>query len=254
MVPSGAESPHNRIHVATDHPLLACMGSQYAGWQIAEGEYFAMGSGPMRVAAAREELIREFEFDDSGHVAVGVLETAEIPGEDVCKSIAEACRVPPAKLTLLVARTASIAGTIQVVARSLETALHKLHELGYDLRRIDSGSGSAPLPTVAADDLTGIGYTNDAVLYGAMVTVYVRDEDEAIEQFGPQVPSSASRDYGRPFAEIFEGYDRDFYRIDPHLFSPAVVCINNLASGRSFQFGEPRPDLLTAAVGGQAQP
>ena len=33
----------------------------------------------------------------------------------------------------------------------------------------------------------------------------------------------ASPDYGRPFSEIFAGYNNDFYRIDPMLFSPAVI-------------------------------
>src|SRR5262249_38400361 len=33
------------VHTTTDHPLLACMASQYAGWQISAGKFFAMGSG-----------------------------------------------------------------------------------------------------------------------------------------------------------------------------------------------------------------
>ena len=149
-------------------------------------------------------------------------------------------------LTLLVAPTRSLAGTVQVVARSVETALHKLHTLRFDLQRVVSGCGFAPLPPVAADDLTGIGRTNDAVLYGGDVTLWVRGDDDSLEAIGPQVPSSASRDYGQPFGEIFERYGRDFYKIDPLLFSPAVVTFVNLDTGRYLRFGEPNPPVLAS--------
>ena len=137
-----------------------------------------------------------------------------------------------------------MAGTIQVVARSLETALHKLHEVGYDIKNIVSGMGSAPLPPVAADDMAAIGRTNDAVLYGGEVTLWVRDDDARLAEIGPQVPSCASADFGEPFAAIFERYGRDFYKIDPLLFSPAAITFINLTSGKMQRFGELRVDVL----------
>ena len=85
--------------------------------------------------------------------------------------IAAACQVEPSSVTLLVAPTASLAGGVQVVARSVETAMHKLAELKFDLARIVSAHGSAPLPPVAGDDLAAIGRTNDAILYGARVVL-----------------------------------------------------------------------------------
>ena len=48
------------------------------------------------------------------------------------------CRLSAENLTLAVAPASSIAGTTQVVARSLETALHKLHELKFDLNQVVS--------------------------------------------------------------------------------------------------------------------
>ncbi|HZN36884.1 MAG TPA: methenyltetrahydromethanopterin cyclohydrolase [Pirellulaceae bacterium] len=233
------------VTVRTDHPVLACMASQYAGWQITGEKFFGMGSGPMRAAACREPLFEHLGYREQAARVVGVLETSKLPTEEVCRKIAEQCGVAPEKLTLLVARTASIAGTVQVVARSVETGLHKLHELGYDLKNIISGFGSAPLPPVAADDLVGIGRTNDAILYGGDVTLWVRDDDARLAQIGPQIPSSASRDYGEPFAAIFQKAGRDFYKIDPLLFSPAAVTLNNLATGKSHRFGQLRPDVLS---------
>ena len=143
-------------------------------------------------------------------------------------------------MTLLVAPTASLAGGVQIVARSVETALHKLAELGFDLARIVSAHGTAPLPPVAADDLAAIGRTNDAILYGARVVLYVTGDDASLEAIGPQVPSSASRDHGEPFAAIFARYNHDFYAVDPHLFSPAEVVFQNIETGRVHAFGAAR--------------
>lgn len=232
------------VAVHTDHPVLACMCAQYAGWQIARGKYFAMGSGPMRAAAGREELFARLGYAEAPPVAVGVLETSRLPPLEVAREVAEACRVEPHRLTLLAARTASQAGTVQVVARTVETAMHKLLELGFDLAKVESGFGVAPLPPVARDDLTAIGRTNDAVLYGGEVTLWVRAEDDELASLGPRVPSSASATHGRPFAELFAEAGHDFYRMDPNLFSPAVVRLCNLASGRSLTCGQWRVDVL----------
>jgi methenyltetrahydromethanopterin cyclohydrolase len=242
--------PGPAVQVTTDQPLAACMASQYAGWQITGGKYFAMGSGPMRAAWGKEALFDTIGFREDAAWTVGVLESAQIPPADVCVRVAQDCRVPPSHLTLLVARTASIAGTVQVVARSVETCLHKLHEVGFDLNRVRSGYGTAPLPPVAADDLTGIGRTNDAVLYGGSVTLWVRGDDASLAAIGPRVPSSASPDHGQPFAAIFESAGHDFYKIDPLLFSPAEVAFVNLDTGRTHRFGGLRPDVLRQSFAG----
>jgi methenyltetrahydromethanopterin cyclohydrolase len=238
------------VVVRSDQPVLACMAAQYAGWQITVEKYFAMGSGPMRAAACREPLFEQLGYREQPERVVGVLETGKLPTEEVCAKVASQCGVAPASVTLLVARTASIAGTVQVVARSVETALHKMHELGYDLKNVISGVGSAPLPPVAADDLVGIGRTNDAVLYGGEVTLWVRDDDARLSEVGPKIPSSASRDFGEPFSAVFERYGRDFYKIDPLLFSPAAVTLVNLSSGNARRFGELLPNVLRQSFGG----
>ncbi|NLF69170.1 MAG: methenyltetrahydromethanopterin cyclohydrolase [Candidatus Anammoximicrobium sp.] len=245
LVPGRADLwPGPAVQVWTDHPVAACMASQYAGWRISSGGYYAMGSGPMRAACGREELFARLGFRESVTRAVGVLEAAKLPPVEVASEIAEACGVVPGELTLLVARTASLAGTVQVVARTVETCLHKLHEVGFDLRCVQSGYGLAPLPPVAADDLAGIGRTNDAVLYGGEVTLWVRADDGQLEELGPGIPSGSSPDHGEPFGKIFQRYNHDFYRIDPRLFSPAQVTLVNLNSGRAHGFGQLRPEVV----------
>jgi methenyltetrahydromethanopterin cyclohydrolase len=241
------EVPVPHIQVATDHPVAACMASQYAGWQISVGKFFAMGSGPMRALYGKEALYDHIAGREQAPVAVGVLETRKLPDEAVIAYVSERLELPPSQLALLAAPASSLAGTIQVVARSLETALHKLHELKFDLSQVVAGFGVAPLPPVAADEIAAIGRTNDAILYGGRVTIWVRSDDALLAETGPRVPSGASPDHGAPFAQIFERYNRDFYKIDPMLFSPAQIVFHNLATGRSHAFGNVEPDVLKAS-------
>ncbi len=239
-----ADLPVPLVQVFSDHPVLACMASQYAGWQVSVGKFFGMGSGPMRAAYGKEELFDHIPGREQSSVAVGVLETQKLPGDDVTMYLAERLSLPPNKLTLLAAPASSQAGNIQVVARSLETALHKLYELKFDLGQIVSGYGAAPLPPVAADFLGAIGRTNDAILYGGRVLLWVEADDDQLAAIGPKVPSSASPDHGAPFADIFARYQHDFYKIDPLLFSPARITFQNLRSGRSHTFGRIEPEVL----------
>ncbi|MGQ0636018.1 MAG: methenyltetrahydromethanopterin cyclohydrolase [Planctomycetaceae bacterium] len=234
--------PH--VQVTSDNPVAACLLSQYAGWQVSVGKYFAMGSGPMRAAAAREELFGKLGYKESAEFAVGVLEGRKIPAEGVFRWLAERTGVPVERTSLLIAPTASIAGNFQVVARVVETALHKLFELGFDVSRVRSACGVAPLSPVAKDDLAGIGRTNDAILYGGRVTLWVRGDDESLAEVGPKVPAMASEMYGEPFLTIFELAGRDFYKIDPHLFSPAEIVFQNLDTGRVQRFGKIAPEVL----------
>lgn len=238
------------IEVTTEQPVAACMASQYAGWEVKGEKFFAMGSGPMRAAAGREPLFNDIGYREQASECVGVLESSKLPPSEVCQNIAEKCGVEPNKLTLLVAPTSSMAGTLQVVARGVETALHKLHELKFDLSRVIKGHGTAPLPTLVDDDFAAIGITNDAILYGGRVTLEVTGDDASLEQIGPRVPSSASADYGKPFAEVMAKYDNDFYKIDPLLFSAAQVTFVNVDTGNRFEFGETNADVLRQSFGG----
>ncbi len=244
----GRACPH--VQVVTDHPVAACLASQYAGWQLAEGKFFAMGSGPMRAAYGHEPVFAQVGYREEAESVVGVLETRKMPPPSIVSRIAEACGVPPGSVTLLAAPTASIAGGIQVVSRSVETALHKLHTLDFDLTRVVSAQGMAPIPPVANDDLGAIGRTNDAILYGSRVVLYVDGDDDSLLEIGPRVPSSASRDHGEPFVAIFARYNHDFYAVDPHLFSPAEVVIQNVETGRVHAFGAADDAILSRSFYG----
>jgi methenyltetrahydromethanopterin cyclohydrolase len=225
------------LAVVTDHPALACLASQYAGWRIDRDGYFAMASGPGRALIRAEELFDDLDVDERASAAVLCLEARDQPPEALAAYVAERAGVAPADLTLLFAPTASLAGGVQIAARIVETALHKLHELDFDVRRVVSGFGSCPLPPVARDDGAAIGRTNDAILYGGQVELTVDAADDELEALVARMPASASRDYGEPFGTVLERANGDFYAIDPLLFSPAEVRLVSVASGRTFHAG-----------------
>jgi methenyltetrahydromethanopterin cyclohydrolase len=222
--------------VAIDAPAVACLGSQYAGWKVQAGKFFAMGSGPARAVRGTEPLYERWPLRARADASVLLLETDRLPGADVADMVAAACGLPPRALTLVVAATGSLAGTLQIAARSVETALHKLAELGFDVGAIVSGAGTCPVAPGLPDTLQAIGRTNDAVLYGAEVVLWTRCEDTAIESILDRVPSCASREHGRLFYDLFRAHG-DFYSIDPLLFSPARVTFVNSATGRVFAAG-----------------
>lgn len=233
-----------QVFVSTDFPLAACIGSQYAGWAFSADRFFAMCSGTVRINYGREPILQVYRLTGFCSRPVAILECDQLPGEAAVLAMAEQARVQPAELLICLAPTASLPGTIQVVARSIETGLHKLHELGFDLNCIRSAIGSAPLPPIPPKDLTALGWTNDSILYGGSVSFWVDCEDAQIEQVLGKVPSCSSRDYGQPFLEIFERYERDFYRIDKLLFSPAEVTFFNHRTGRMFHSGHLGLELL----------
>jgi methenyltetrahydromethanopterin cyclohydrolase len=242
------------VHVHTTDPVLACLGSQYAGWSLSHKEegkkgFHALGSGPARALAMKEPLLQELDYRDQADRTCLVLEVDRLPPLPLCEKIARDCGVDPKALTLILTPTSSLAGTVQIVARVLEVAMHKAHELGFDLHSIRDGIGSAPLPPPSPDFLTAMGRTNDAILFAGQVQLFVSGEDGAAQKLCRELPSSASRDYGRPFGEVFKAYDYDFFKIDPMLFSPAKVMVSVLDSGHSFAAGSLDLGLLEASFG-----
>lgn len=220
------------------------MFSQYAGWPVQHDKFFAMGSGPMRVRRGREEILEHLDASDPQPLAVGTLECDQLPTCEIASAIAAECDVSESQLWLAVAPTRSVAGCIQVVARSIETALHKMHELGFPLQSVVQGYGTAPLCPPVPDFVAGIGRTNDAILYGGHVSLWVSCDDDQVETVVDQLPSCASSDYGQPFVEIFAKYDHDFYKVDPNLFSPAEIMICNQKTGKVWRRGRMREEII----------
>ncbi len=246
------------INVHTSNPVLACLGSQYAGWSLAHEKYYALGSGPARAMATKlkagdivpvENLYQELDYRDTSDTTVLVIENDKIPPIEIIEKIATACKVAPEKLTIIVTPTSSIAGSVQVVGRVLEVAMHKAHELHFPLENILDGSGSAPLCPPHPDFVQAMGRTNDAILFAGKVHLLVKGSDADAEKLATELPSSTSKDYGKPFAKIFKEAKYDFFKIDGMLFSPASVIVTAVESGNSFRAGTLDNVLLNESFG-----
>jgi len=237
--------------VSSPQPVIACLGSQYAGWNLAHGAgkdaFFALGSGPARALAQKETVLKDIGYRDEADVATLIIESRSPPPPEIVESVARDCKVAPSALTVIYAPTQSLAGGAQVIARVLEVALHKAHELKFPLERIVDGMGAAPLSPPHPDFVIAMGRTNDAIIYGGRAQLYVTGPAEDAKGLAQALPSRSSRDFGAPFAEIFKRFKGDFYAVDPMLFSPAEVIVTAIESGESFRGGAVHHKLLDAS-------
>jgi methenyltetrahydromethanopterin cyclohydrolase len=237
------------LDVRSSQPVLACLGSQYAGWSLRHGEFSALGSGPARLLAAKEEIFSEIAYRETANWATLVLESSAPPPPEIIDKLAAECGVPHKEITVIYAPTQSLAGSVQVVARVLEVALHKAHEIKFPLDRIVDGMGTAPLAPPHPDVVTAMGRTNDAIIFGGRVHLFVTGPARDARALAEGLPSRTSRDYGKPFAEVFKAFKGDFYAIDRMLFSPAEAMVTALETGETFRAGAVDGALLDASFG-----
>ncbi len=239
------------IAVSSPQPVIACLGSQYAGWRLAHGTgadaFLALGSGPARALAKVEAVLNDIGYADEADNATLVIESGRPPPPEIVEKVARDCRIAPSALTVIFARTQSLAGATQVVARVLEVALHKAHQLKFPLDRVVGGIGAAPLSPPHPDFVAAMGRTNDAIIYGGRVQLYVTGPAADAKALAEALPSRNSRDFGAPFAELFKRFKGDFYAIDPMLFSPAEIIVTAIESGASFHAGALQHKLLDAS-------
>jgi methenyltetrahydromethanopterin cyclohydrolase len=230
------------LDVHSSNPVLSCLGSQYAGWSLNHGEgkaaFNALGSGPARAMGSSEELYDELAYRDSADEAYIVIEADKVPPIEISEKVAEKCGIKPSTLTIILTPTSSLAGSVQVVGRVLETALHKAHALHFPLDKIIDGAGSAPVCPPSKDFLIAMSRTNDSILFAGQVHLFVEASDDEAKELANKLPSSASDDYGKPFGEIFKAVNYDFYQIDAMLFSPARVAVSSLTTGNTFHAGK----------------
>ena len=236
------------IDVHSTNPVLSCLASQYAGWSLShvkdEENFNALGSGPCRSLACKEELFKDLGYQDKFFSTVAIMEVDSTPPQEIIDKIVNDCNISEKNLTIILTPTKSLSGCVQIVGRVLEVGMHKLHELGFPLDKVVDGFGSAPLPPPAPDFLNGMGRTNDAILYGGKVHLFVDVPDDEADELAKRLPSLTSSDYGKPFAEVFKEYKYDFYKIDKMLFSPAYVIVTSIKTGNTFRNGKINSELI----------
>jgi methenyltetrahydromethanopterin cyclohydrolase len=238
------------VSIAVDNTEIGCLASQYAGWGIRQGDFFAIGSGPARALARVEPVFKKLDYADTADKAVLILEGRQLPSDEVAEYIAHKCQVDPANLTLIMAPAACLGGSVQLSARVVATGMHKLLYLGFPVRKVLHGFGTCPIAPVAVEEDLASSLSNDCVIYGGRVHYTVRADDAEIEAIIDRFPSLASPTYGTPFFEIYQRYG-SFYNMDPLVFCPSQVAISNLNSGRTFRAGRSNLDVLRKSLLGE---
>ncbi|MEA2090562.1 MAG: methenyltetrahydromethanopterin cyclohydrolase [Thermoproteota archaeon] len=240
------------IFVRTDNPALAILGSQFAGWKIKDDKIFALASGPARALALKPKKIYEkIGYRDDADVAVLVLETKQEPHKTLLNRFSKECKVEPDNLFILLVPTSSLAGSVQVSGRIVETGLLRLEKLGLDPKLIVHACGYAPIAPVHPKFAEAMGRTNDAILYGG-VTYYAINYEGKEEKLGElldKASSATSKSYGKTFIEILKEVNYDFHKIDADIFAPAVVMVNNVKTGSMFKVGEINVEMLMKSFG-----
>ena len=226
------------VEVRSSQPVLACLGSQYAGWNLSSEGYFAMGSGPARALARVEPLFRPCPIA-TPHRRQCL--SWRPPNRRRRKSWRRSPEPPdclPKSSPSSIAPTQSLAGTVQIVSRVLEVALHKANDLKFPLDNIVDGIGAAPIPAPHPGFPHRHGpHQRRHHLWRASPSFSCADRRRPRKRLAQKLPSSASRDYGQPFAKIFKQFKGDFYAIDPLLFSPAEVIVTAIETGDTFRAG-----------------
>jgi methenyltetrahydromethanopterin cyclohydrolase len=235
--------PLTAIDVVTDHPCIACLGAQTAGWQISVEKYVAMGSGPARALAQKpEDTFERIAYHDDASCAVIALESDKLPDEGIMQFIADECGVDVENVFALVAPTSCIVGSVQVSGRVIETGIRRLSELGFDTRKIQHAAGTAPIAPVVPDEMRAIGATNDSIIYHGSVVITTSGFDEDIFK---QVPARTSKSYGKPLYKLLEGAGYDFSAIDRAIFAPAEITVSDLDSGKTYHTGYLSDEVIT---------
>lgn len=234
------------IQVWVDQPVIAVVASQAGCWELGQGEYAEIGSGPARAAALADRWSGSGYSDRGAGKVVVQLQTQRIPTDDLCRFVADACQVSPDQVYVVFAPTACLVGAIQVASRTVEQVMVKLFLHGFDIHSVRHGFGVAPVAPLAATEGEAMGRVNDCLFYGATTVLSADAPDEAIAPVLARLcfDVNAGEFWGLPFAQIFDHFGRNWFAVPDLIDSPARVIINSLQSGRSFVGGQINRQVL----------
>lgn len=250
--PGGLELPEVRIFV--DRPAIALLASQISGWNLPEMKNEAgivpLVSGPVRAVARKDRFAKIVDYVDDSPEIVAALQDATLPDERLAAHIAEVCGRSPADLYVLVAPTASLVGSVNVVARTLESAIWRLHFLGLDASRVLAAWGKAPLPPLTGDEFTAMVRTNVFTYYGGTAGFAVDSDDATVEKVIKDFPLArhTCAIYDVPFRKLLEGAGGDIFGFKGFVHNVVKGVINNVATGHTFVTGEVDRTTLAATL------
>ncbi len=224
------------IRVNLKEVVKSTLASQLAGWYIKLDNFEAIASGPARAIIKKPKFIfKKINHQEESKNAILILETDTIPNKEAIKYIKSKLKN---NIILICAPINSIVGNIQVSARMVESCIHKMFYLNYDLSKILEAEGYAPIAPLSSDKEIMMGRSNDSIFYGGEVKLNLKN----LEDIDPKkIPSNSSKDYNKLFFEIYKSVD-NFYDIDPMLFAPAKIKIK--IKNKEIIEGEINKDIL----------
>lgn len=241
------------VFLHSDQVVTATIASQIAGWKLKSGEKTIIGSGPARAQAVVDSdyYFEMTDYRDQNEECVLCLQMQELPDEEIANEVAEACQVGPENIYLVVAPSASLVGSIQVAARSVEQTVHKMFEHGFNLDNIRYAKGLAPIAPIIADETEAMGRINDALLYGGYSEFWVYCDDNEIIEIINKLVSEASEHYGQPFSKLFKEAENDFYKMDKDIHAMSKVKMHNIKTGKLFEAGSIHTEVIKESYTGQ---
>jgi methenyltetrahydromethanopterin cyclohydrolase len=248
----GIELPEVRVFI--DDPAVALLSSQLSGWPLNEMKNEAgvvpLVSGPVRAVAQRDRFSQAVAYRDDSPELVAGLQDTRLPDERLTELIAKECGRTAADVYVLVASTASLVGAINVVSRTMETAIWRLHSLGLGADRIISAWGKAPLPPLTNDEYEAMVRTNTYTYYGGTVGFFV-DEDDAVVRAAmrdfPLAPHTCPH-YGVPFRKLLEDAGGDIFNVKGFVHCVTKGIANNVRSGKVHATGAVDKRMLRSCL------
>ena len=248
----GIELPQAEIYV--DSPVIACLSCQLSGWPLPElktDNIVPLISGPIRTIVKEDKFAKAFPYEDRSDEVAAALQGGLLPDVRLTDYLASKSGVTPDKVYVLSAATGSLAGMVNVVARTLETSLWRLHELGFNPEKVISAWGKAPIPPIAKDEYTSMIRSNTYVYYGGSVGLTVDCDDREITDILTRITLSpeTTEQYGIPFGKLLAEANGNIFEMTKFVHSVTKVIFYNVRSGNIFTYGNIDFEVLKKCLG-----
>jgi methenyltetrahydromethanopterin cyclohydrolase len=254
------------LFMRTDNPALsiAVCQSNWFGlfpslFAMKKTEYSALSLGPAKALAQEpKEVFDKVDYKDKSDVGVLVLQADNFPDEKVSEYIASKCKISPENLYLVMAPTASVAGSVQVSAHVLEDSLWRLTDyLDYEYSKVKYITGSSPISPVYPEIWRRPGITPDDMIRNAgRIHFYVySSEGDDLQKIADEMIIEKTQAFGKPFFEILnsgifsKGLDKKTLGREGWTYVIAEAMVTDLRTGKVFKAGKIHADLIRKFMG-----
>lgn len=238
------------VVVTTDYPAISLLGSQLAGWTVKAEGFHGFGSGPARALALKPKRVFEkIKYKDQYDSAVLLLETEMKPTNEAALEVSKMCNVKPENLYLVLTTSNTLAGSVQVSGRVVETGLYRLDFLGFDPLKVVYAVGFAPVMPPHPDPNVSVSREEDALIYGGSSQYIVDFEnEEKLKEFSVKAPATTWPEYGKTSYEALKAVNFDWSKLDPSFFAIGAVTIVNRRTGKVLASGKIYPEMIKKSL------